>query len=86
MPDTYDTIRSILNSAFRIPQDEIRPDLTLEQLDLDSLALTELVLIVHEHFGVKVDSAYASRSTTVAQVVDHLDALRTGDTGAVAPS
>ncbi|MFE2276688.1 acyl carrier protein [Streptomyces sp. NPDC059454] len=86
MPDTYDTIRSILNSAFRIPQDEIRPDLTLGQLDLDSLALTELVLIVHEHFGVKLDSAYASRSTTVAQVVDHLDALRTGDTGAVAPS
>lgn len=86
MPDTYDTIRSLLNSAFRIPQDEIRPDLTLGQLDLDSLALTELVLIVHEHFGVKVDSAYASRSTTVAQVVDHLDALLTGDTGAVAPS
>lgn len=86
MPDTYDTIRSILNSAFRIPEDEIRPDLTLGQLDLDSLALTELVLIVHEHFGVKLDSACASRSTTVAQVVDHLDALRTGDTGAVAPS
>ncbi|MGW7277457.1 acyl carrier protein [Streptomyces sp. NPDC054844] len=86
MPDTYDAIRSILNSAFRIPQDEIRPDLTLEQLDLDSLALTELVLILHERFGVKIDSTYASRSTTVAQVVDHLDTLRSGDTGAVAPS
>jgi acyl carrier protein len=86
VPDTYDTFRSILSSAFRIPEDEIRPDLTLEQLDLDSLALTELVLIVHERFGVKVDSAYASRSTTVAQVVDHLDTLRAGDTGAVATS
>ncbi|MFE1027046.1 acyl carrier protein [Streptomyces sp. NPDC058818] len=86
MPDTYDTFRSILSSAFRIPEDEIRPDLTLGQLDLDSLALTELVLIVHERFGVKVDSAYASRSTTVAQVVDHLDTLRAGDTGAVASS
>ncbi|WP_328347502.1 phosphopantetheine-binding protein [Streptomyces violaceus] len=83
MPDTYDTIRSILNSAFRIPEDEIAPDLTLGQLDLDSLALVELVLIVHERFGVKIDSAYASRSTTVAQVVDHLDTLRAGDTGAV---
>ncbi|WP_121745111.1 acyl carrier protein [Streptomyces sp. E2N166] len=86
MPDTYDTFRSILSSAFRIPEDEIRPDLTLEQLDLDSLALTELVLIVHERFGVKIDSAYASRSTTVAQVVAHLDTLRAGDTGAVASS
>ncbi|MGW8065187.1 acyl carrier protein [Streptomyces ziwulingensis] len=86
MPDTYDTIRTILSSAFRIPEDEIRPGLTLEQLDLDSLALTELVLIVHERFGVKVDSADASRSTTVGQLVDRLDTLRASGTGAVTPS
>ncbi|OKI74488.1 acyl carrier protein [Streptomyces sp. CB02414] len=84
MPDTYDTFRSILSSAFRIPEDEIQPDLTLEQLGLDSLALAELVLIAHERFGVKVASAYAARSTTVAQVVDHLDTLRAAGTGAVA--
>ncbi|AQS65799.1 acyl carrier protein [Streptomyces pactum] len=86
MPDTYDTLRSILNSAFRVPEEEIRPELTLEQLDLDSLALTELVLIVHERFGVKIDSAYASRTTTVEQVADHLDTLRADGTGAVASS
>nr|CAJ87984.1 hypothetical protein SAMR0275 [Streptomyces ambofaciens ATCC 23877] len=41
---------------------------------------------MHERFGVKIDSAYASRSTTVAQVVDHLDTLRAGGTGAVTSS
>ncbi|MGY0070550.1 acyl carrier protein [Streptomyces sp. QTS137] len=86
MPETYDAVRSILTSAFRVPEDEIQPQLTLGQLDLDSLALTELVLILHERFGVKVGSEYASRTTTVAQVADHLDALRAGGTGAVASS
>ncbi|MEV7789714.1 acyl carrier protein [Streptomyces sp. NPDC088106] len=83
MPDTCATVRSILTSAFRVPEDEIRPELTLAQLDLDSLALTELVLVLHERFGVKVDSEYASRSTTLAQLVDHLDALRPGVDGPV---
>lgn len=86
MPETYDAVRSILTGAFRIPEDEIQPQLTLGQLDLDSLALTELVLILHEHFGVRVDSAHASRTTTIAQVADHLDALRADGTGTEAAS
>ncbi|MGV4886478.1 acyl carrier protein [Streptomyces viridosporus] len=86
MPDTYDTLRSILTDAFRVPEDEIRPELTLEQLDLDSLALTELVLILHERLGVRVSSEHASRGTALAEVVAHLDALRAGGTGAVTSS
>ncbi|MFD8813228.1 hypothetical protein ACFV23_17480 [Streptomyces sp. NPDC059627] len=34
--DTYDHVRAVLTSSFRIPEDELSPDLTLEQLDLDS--------------------------------------------------
>ncbi|MFC8422152.1 acyl carrier protein [Streptomyces sp. NPDC057236] len=86
MPDTYDTVRSILTSTFRVPEEEIRPERTLEQLDLDSLALAELVLVVHERLGVKISSEHVSRTTTLARVVGHLDALCAGGTGAVAPS
>ncbi|WP_432058346.1 acyl carrier protein [Streptomyces sp. bgisy022] len=80
MPDTYATLRSVLTSAFRVPEEEIRPELTLAQLDLDSLALTELVLILHERLGVKIDAEHASRGTTLARIVEHLDALRAGTT------
>ncbi|MBT3153723.1 acyl carrier protein [Streptomyces sp. CHD11] len=83
MPDTYDTVRSVLSGAFRVPEDEIRPELTLEQLDLDSLALTELVLILHERLGVRISNEHLARGTTLAQVVDHLDALRADGAGAV---
>ncbi|MEU3948615.1 acyl carrier protein [Streptomyces sp. NPDC029526] len=76
MPDTYDTLRSVLTGAFRVPEEEIRPELTLAQLDLDSLALTELVLVLHERLGVRIDGEHASRETTLARIVEHLDALR----------
>ncbi|WP_030212717.1 acyl carrier protein [Streptomyces sp. NRRL WC-3626] len=76
MPDSYDTLRSILTGSFRVPEDEIRPELTLEQLDLDSLALTELVLVLHERLGVRIDGESVSRTATVGQVAGHLDALR----------
>ncbi|MGW4023013.1 acyl carrier protein [Streptomyces sp. NPDC005009] len=86
MPDTYDAVRSVLTGSFRVPEDEIRPQRTLEQLDLDSLALTELVLVLHERFGVRISDKDLSRGTTLAQVVDRLDALRADGTSTAAPS
>ncbi|MGW0786706.1 acyl carrier protein [Streptomyces sp. NPDC002911] len=86
MPKTYDTLRSVLTSSFRIPEDVIRPQATLEQLGLDSLALAELVLVLHERFAVKISSEYTDRSKTIAEVVDHLDALCAEGTRQVAPS
>ncbi|MEU8972909.1 acyl carrier protein [Streptomyces monashensis] len=78
MSETYDVIRSVLTAVFRVPEDEIHPQATLDQLALDSLALAELVLVLHERFGVKIDKDHAARGTTVAEVVDRIDALRTG--------
>ncbi|MFF9485297.1 acyl carrier protein [Streptomyces sp. NPDC014676] len=86
MPDTYAAVRSILTSAFRVPEDEIRPQRTLGQLDLDSLALTELVLVLHERLGVRISTEDLSRGTTLAQVAGHLDALLADGASTVAPS
>ncbi|MEU7644908.1 MMPL family transporter [Streptomyces huasconensis] len=80
--DTFDVMRAVLTSAFRVPEDEVVPDATLEQLDLDSLALAEFALILEERLGVKIDSEHAVRSTTLAEVATHLDELRSA---AVAP-
>ncbi|GAA1985891.1 acyl carrier protein [Kitasatospora viridis] len=78
MSETYDAIRSLLTTAFRVPENEIHPQATLERLELDSLALAEFVLLLHERCGVKIDKEYAARTTTVAEVADHIDALRAG--------
>ncbi|MDK1473908.1 acyl carrier protein [Streptomyces sp. 549] len=75
MPETYDALRSVLTSSLRVPDDAIHSEATLEQLGLDSMALTEMVLILHERFAVKISSEYAALGRTVTEVADHLDAL-----------
>lgn len=80
--DTYALVRDALTSTFRIPADELSPDVTLEQLDLDSLALAEFVLVLEERLGVKPDSAHATPAATLAEVADYLDELRTAGTTA----
>ncbi|GGP45213.1 phosphopantetheine-binding protein [Streptomyces sp. L500] len=79
MTDTYAVIHSILTTTFRVPDHEIGPQVTLEQLQLDSLALAELALLLEERIGVKLDSEHATRFTTLAEITDHLDALRRGE-------
>ncbi|MGY6019974.1 acyl carrier protein [Streptomyces spinosirectus] len=73
---TYDHIRATLISIFRIPEDQLSPDVTLEQLDLDSLALAEFVLVLEERLGVQAEGGRATRTTTLAEVAAHLDELR----------
>ncbi|WEO93366.1 acyl carrier protein [Streptomyces sp. FXJ1.172] len=80
--DTYDHVCAALTLTFRIPQDELSPDITLEQLELDSLALAEFVLVLEERLGVKADSGRATRTTTLAEVAAYLDELRTAGAAA----
>ncbi|MFC8571613.1 acyl carrier protein [Streptomyces sp. NPDC057245] len=74
--DTYAVMRSVLTTTFKIPDDEISPERTLEQLELDSLALAEFALILQERLEVRIDEEHATRATTLAQVTEHLDILR----------
>ncbi|MEV2255587.1 MMPL family transporter [Streptomyces sp. NPDC050147] len=74
--DTFDVIRTALTSTFRVPEEEVLASATLEQLELDSLALAEFALILEERLGVKIDSEHAGRTTTLAEVASHLDELR----------
>ncbi|MEW2066603.1 acyl carrier protein [Streptomyces sp. NPDC007346] len=86
MPETYDTLRSVLTGSLRVPDDAVHPEATLEQLGLDSMALTEMVLILHERFAVRISNEYAVLGRTVAEVADHLDALVAAGPRTVTPS
>ncbi|MFF4407477.1 acyl carrier protein [Streptomyces sp. NPDC001262] len=80
MTDTCDVVRSILTRTFRVPDHEITPHVTLEQLRLDSLALAEFALVLQERIGVKLDSDRAGRFTTLADFTEHVDTLRRTET------
>jgi acyl carrier protein len=55
---TRDQIASRIQDAlveFGADRDELRPEATLEELDIDSLDLFELGQILHQEFGIEVD-------------------------------
>jgi acyl carrier protein len=55
---TRDQIASRIQDAlveFGADPDELRPEATLEELDIDSLDLFELGQILHQEFGIEVD-------------------------------
>lgn len=70
MEDVYERFVSILTDRFAIPEDQIRPDATFFELDLDSLDLVELALSVEEELGVKIEDEELENIETVQDAVD----------------
>ena len=53
-PDVQDKILSIIAREAAMEPTEVRPDMTLEELGLDSLGLVEMIFAIEETFGVSV--------------------------------
>jgi acyl carrier protein len=51
---TFETISSILEKDFQVARADIRPDLPLAELGLDSLALMEFVFAVEDVFHLRI--------------------------------
>jgi acyl carrier protein len=52
---------------FGADRDQLRPEATLEELDIDSLDLFELSQILHQEFGIEVDPQDFEDVNTVGQ-------------------
>ena len=53
-PDMQEKILSIIAREAAMEPAEVRPDMTLEELGLDSLGLVEMIFAIEETFGVSV--------------------------------
>ncbi|MFI8169867.1 acyl carrier protein [Streptomyces sp. NPDC086081] len=73
MSDTYEIIRHTLTTTFRIPGDEVTPESTLEELEIDSLALAEFALILEQKLGVKPHSEHTTRTSRLAEITQYID-------------
>lgn len=47
----------LLVERFGVPEEELTPDTTFRDLDLDSLDLAELAVLVRKRYGVEVGAA-----------------------------
>ncbi|MHA6761709.1 acyl carrier protein [Streptacidiphilus sp. PAMC 29251] len=69
MASTQDRLYTLLTANLGLTVDELRPEATLEQLDLDSLALIELSVLIQKEFDILVDDTALSPETTLATLL-----------------
>lgn len=50
---TFEQLALIIQEQFGIPRDQIGPDVTLRDIEVDSLALIEVALIAEVRFGTQ---------------------------------
>lgn len=78
----YDRVVTILSDRLGVPADDVAPDTTFEQLDLDSLDLVEFALGAEESFGVRISDDEAEGLRTVGDAVALLESKGLGVTQA----
>lgn len=69
MNNTYEKLSILLTDRFGVPAEETELATTFDQLDLDSLAVAELVLVAREEFGVPITDQDMHPGRTVADLV-----------------
>jgi acyl carrier protein len=66
----YDALKAILVEQLRVPAVVVTPEATKDDLDLDSLAVAELVAILQEERGLNLDEGEIAGAGTVQDIAD----------------
>jgi acyl carrier protein len=74
MSAVYDRVAELLTDKFGVDSDDIKPDATFEDLDLDSLDLVEFALAAEEELGVRISDDEAAELETLDDTVKLLEA------------
>jgi acyl carrier protein len=68
-------IRKIIVDQLGVSAEEVKPEATfLEDLNADSLDLTELIMAIEEEFGVEIGDVYAQKILKVQDAIDYVSA------------
>ncbi|MFI1252303.1 acyl carrier protein [Streptomyces netropsis] len=73
MEPAYDLMARLLTEHFGIPEEEITPDATFEQLEVDSLARVELITMIEDRLHVALPEEHGD--ATVGEAAAYLDRL-----------
>lgn len=70
----YDRLVELLVTRFQVDRSEIKPDVTFEDLEMDSLFLVELLVVVQSELGVKISEDTASPRDTLERAAELIEA------------
>jgi acyl carrier protein len=71
---TYETLESILVENFGVSADEVTPETTFADLELDSLDLVELSMAVEDRIGVGLADDEVEQIASVGDAVKLIEA------------
>lgn len=69
----YDKVKELLVEKFGVSKDEVSPEATFSDLDLDSLDLVEFALAAEEEMGVRISDEEAEQLDTLDDTVKLLE-------------
>jgi acyl carrier protein len=72
MKNVYATIAELLGEKFGVDPADIRPDATLKDLELDSLASVEVADVLQAELGIPIDDSQFVGST-LREMADALE-------------
>ncbi|MFJ7085944.1 acyl carrier protein [Streptomyces griseus] len=64
----FELLKGILVVKLKVPAELITPEATIEDIDLDSLALVELALLIEQELDVSVDEDDLAGARTVDDI------------------
>ncbi len=73
MSPVYDRVKQLLVDKFGVPAEDVTPQATFEDLDLDSLDLVEFALAAEEELGVRISDEEAESLETLEDTVQLLE-------------
>ncbi len=73
MSAVYDRVSALLVDRFGVPAEDIKPEASFEDLDLDSLDLVEFSLACEEELGVRIEDEEAENLATLGDAVTLLE-------------
>lgn len=73
MTSMYDKLVDLLVARFEVDRAEIKPGITFEDLEMDSLFLVELLLVIQTDLGVKISEDTASPRDTIERAAELIE-------------
>ena len=70
---TFEDVKNILVNRIGVPEDAVvdDPNLTFDQLGLDSLAFVEIQLAMQQEYGFTIPDEDAEQITTIGEAIDY---------------
>jgi acyl carrier protein len=71
----FEDLKRILVDRVGIPEDDVKddPDLTFDEMGLDSLAFVEIQLAMEQEYGFTVEDGDAERIHTVGEAISYVN-------------